>query len=160
MDSPIPEGFGIPDLMDLVDRLEVDKEGEPGAQRKVTRAIKFLCHSEEALRAVTDELHRRSLASQQFGRRAARALGQVAQLEVVGVKLRDIILRCIQTDFKRKEAILAQDETTFLNSVSLLCEVFEHLRLADGTVINVLAVRNQFLADSFSCKQKWRLCVL
>ena len=39
-----------------------------------------------------------------------------------------------------KEAILAQDEATFLNSVSLLCEVFEHLRLADGTVINVLAV--------------------
>ena len=71
-DSPIPEGFGIPDLMDLVDRLEVghrsgegaptfhmnhkmirvqvDKEGEAGAQRKVTRAIKFLCHSEESLR--------------------------------------------------------------------------------------------------------------
>merc|ERR1719384_2003689 len=85
-------------------------------------------------------MHRRSLSSQQFGRRAARALGQVAQLEVGGVKLRDIILRCIQTDFKRKEAILAQDEATFLNSVSLLCEVFEHLRLADGTVINVLAV--------------------
>merc|ERR1719384_805964 len=85
-------------------------------------------------------MHRRSLSSQQFGRRAARALGQVAQLEVGGVKLRDIILRCIQTDFKRKEAILAQDEATFLNSVSLLCEVFHHLRLADGTVINVLAV--------------------
>ena len=72
--------------------------------------------------------------------------------------MRDIILRCIQTDFKRehrtnqdrpkyfsslpgKGEILAQDEATFLNSVSLLCEVFEHLRLADGTVINVLAVR-------------------
>ena len=43
--------------------------------------------------------------------------------------------------FLGKEAILAQDEATFLNSVSLLYEVFEHLRLADGTVINVLAVR-------------------
>ena len=76
-DSPIPEGFAIPDLMDLVERLEVgnkkminmfriqevdglrsskthfaqvDKEGEPGSQRKVTRAIKFLCNSEESLR--------------------------------------------------------------------------------------------------------------
>ena len=75
-DSPIPEGFAIPDLMDLVDRLEVgnkkkmskfrikvdglrsskthfaqvDKESEPGSQRKVTRAIKFLCNSEESLR--------------------------------------------------------------------------------------------------------------
>ena len=39
-----------------------------------------------------------------------------------------------------KEEILAQNETKFLNSVNLLCEVFEHMRLADGTVINVLAV--------------------
>ena len=35
---------------------------------------------------------------------------------------------------------MSQDEATFLNAVSLLCEVFEHMRLADGTVINVLAV--------------------
>ena len=39
-----------------------------------------------------------------------------------------------------KEEILAQNEQTFLNCVSLLCEVFEHMRLADGTVINVLSV--------------------
>ena len=36
--------------------------------------------------------------------------------------------------------MLSQNETTFLNSVNLLCEVFQHLRLADGTVMNVLAV--------------------
>ena len=35
---------------------------------------------------------------------------------------------------------MSKDEAQFLNCVSLLCEVFEHLRLADGTVINVLAV--------------------
>ena len=39
-----------------------------------------------------------------------------------------------------KEEIQANDEKTFLNSVNLLCEVFEQMRLADGTVINVLAV--------------------
>ena len=44
----------------------------------MTKMIKMVF----VFRAVTDELHRRSLASQQFGRRAARALGQVAQLEV------------------------------------------------------------------------------
>ena len=41
---------------------------------------------------------------------------------------------------KGKEEILAQNESMFLNSVNLLCEVFEQMRLADGTVINVLAV--------------------
>ena len=96
------------------------------------------------------------MQSEEFGRKAARAFGNVSQLEVAGVKLRDVVLRNIQTDFKSetahltshlltysvtgKEEILGQDEKTFLNSVSLLCEVFEQMRLADGTVINVLAV--------------------
>ena len=39
-----------------------------------------------------------------------------------------------------KEETLAQNESIFLNSVNLLCEVFHHMRLADGTVMNVLAV--------------------
>ena len=50
-----------------------------------------------------DEMHQRSLESEEFGRKAARAFGNVSQLEVMGVKLRDVVLRCIQTDFKSKE---------------------------------------------------------
>ena len=45
-----------------------------------------------------------------------------------------------QAPHSGKDEIQAKDEKTFLNSVSLLCEVFEQMRLADGTVINVLAV--------------------
>ena len=48
------------------------------------------------------ELHRNSLQSEQVGRKAARAFGNVSQLEVAGVKLRDVVLRNIQTDFKSK----------------------------------------------------------
>ena len=103
-------------------------------------------------------MHRLALGSEEAGRKAARAFGVVSQLEVGGTKLRDVVLRCIQTDFKRettyhiflsgnphlicagKDEILAEGEPGFLAAVSLLCEVFHHLRLADGTVINVLAV--------------------
>ena len=49
-----------------------------------------------------DQLHQRSLESEEFGRKAARAVGCVSQLEVSGVKLRDVLLRNIQTDFKRE----------------------------------------------------------
>ena len=60
---------------------------------------------------------------------------------MAGVKLRDVVLRNIQTDFKSKskqcilmtvanvdpisgkEEILSTDEAQFLNCVSLLCEV-------------------------------------
>ena len=51
-------------------------------------------------RSVIEELHRKSLESEEFGRKAARAFGNVSQLEVSGVKLRDVVLRNIQTDFK------------------------------------------------------------
>ena len=45
-------------------------------------------------------MHMKSLDNEDFGRKAARAFGNVSQLEVMGVKLRDVVLRCIQTDFK------------------------------------------------------------
>ena len=52
-----------------------------------------------------EELHRHSLESEEFGRKAARAFGNVSQLEVAGVKLRDVVLRNIQTDFKSKNTL-------------------------------------------------------
>lgn len=52
------------------------------------------------LRSVLEQLHQKSLESEEFGRKAARAFGHVSQLEVSGVKLRDVVLRNIQTDFK------------------------------------------------------------
>ena len=56
-------------------------------------------------RSVVEELHRNSLESEEFGRKAARAFGNVSQLEVAGVKLRDVVLRNIQTDFKSKKTL-------------------------------------------------------
>ena len=47
-------------------------------------------------------MHQKSLENEEFGRKSARAFGNVSQLEVMGVKLRDVVLRCIQTDFKSK----------------------------------------------------------
>jgi hypothetical protein len=38
-----------------------------------------------------------------------------------------------------RQDIREEDELLYLRVVSLLCEVFHHLRLADGTVINVLS---------------------
>ena len=61
-DSPIPEGFSLADLVELVERMEVEREVEAVEQRRLTRAIKALASSEESLRAVIDQLHRSSLA--------------------------------------------------------------------------------------------------
>ena len=64
--------------------------------------VKFFNQRNVGCRSVIEELHKKSLESEEFGRKAARAFGSVSQLEVAGVKLRDVVLRNIQTDFKSK----------------------------------------------------------
>ena len=51
---------------------------------------------------MVESLHSESLEKTEFGQKAARAFGNVSQLEVAGVKLRDVVLRHVQTDFKSK----------------------------------------------------------
>ena len=53
-------------------------------------------------RSVIEDLHKKSLESEEFGQKAARAFGHVSQLDVSGVKLRDVVLRNVQTDFKSR----------------------------------------------------------
>ena len=51
-DSPIPDTFATGDLIDLVDRLDIDKLDDKKTDQvwKVTRCIKHLCNTEESLR--------------------------------------------------------------------------------------------------------------
>lgn len=51
-DSPVPDTFSTADLLDLVDRLSLDKVEDTKSEqaRKVTKCIKHLCCSDEALR--------------------------------------------------------------------------------------------------------------
>jgi len=131
-DSPIPPAFNTDDLLQLL-----ESGTEP---RKITRCIKHLCNSEQTLRQNVDEIHRMAKIDKTFGKNAAKAFSAVSQLEVVGVKFRDVVLRCIQTDFKHRADLKAEGEEKYLLAVNLLCEVFHNMRLADGTVINILSV--------------------
>jgi len=141
-ESPIPDTFHPSDLLELINNLTIEKAEDKKSDevRRITKGIKFLCYNEDSLKFLVSEVHKKSLEDDEFGRKAARAFGNVSQFEVSGIKLRDILLRNIQTDFKNKDETNIQSEQTFLNSVSLLCEVFQHVRLTDGTVINVLSV--------------------
>lgn len=50
--SPIPDSFGISDLVEMVGSLDIDKleDKKTDHVRKVSRCIKHLCNSDEALR--------------------------------------------------------------------------------------------------------------
>ena len=51
-ESPIPDTFTLPDLIELIDRVDIEKAEEKKTEAvwKITKCIKHLCSSEETLR--------------------------------------------------------------------------------------------------------------
>ena len=51
-DSPIPDTFTLPDLIHLIDKVDIEKAEDKKAEGvwRITKSIKHLCSSEESLR--------------------------------------------------------------------------------------------------------------
>ena len=51
-DSPIPDTFTLPDLIDLIDKVDIEKAEDKKTEAvwRITKCIKHLCCSEETLR--------------------------------------------------------------------------------------------------------------
>ena len=51
-ESPIPDTFTLPDLIELIDRVDIEKAEEKKTEAvwRITKCIKHLCSSEETLR--------------------------------------------------------------------------------------------------------------
>jgi len=129
-------------LIDLMEQLNIDTPDESKIVivKRITRTIYDLCHSADSLSSLVSQLHAKSLEKELFARKAACVLGSVSQLEVSGVKLRDVLLRSIQSDFKNREDMKNNCPDRLYKAVSLLCEIFKEVKLEDGAIISVLCV--------------------
>jgi len=129
-------------LIDLMEQLNIDTPDESKIVivKRITRTIYDLCHSADSLSSLVTQLHAKSLEKELFARKAACVLGSVSQLEVSGVKLRDVLLRSIQSDFKNREDMKNNCPDRLYKAVSLLCEIFKEVKLEDGAIISVLCV--------------------
>lgn len=129
-------------LIDLMDQLNIDTPDESKIVivKRITRTIYDLCHSPDSLNSLVSQLHAKSLEKELFGRKAACVLGSVSQLEVSGVKMRDVLLRSIQSDFKKREEMRNNCPDKLYKAVNLLCEIFKEVKLEDGAIISVLCV--------------------
>ena len=56
-DSPIPDAFNTADLIELVEKLDIEKAEDKKTEqvRRITKCMKFLCNSEESLKYVNIE---------------------------------------------------------------------------------------------------------
>ncbi|PSN32661.1 hypothetical protein C0J52_12292 [Blattella germanica] len=107
--------------------------------RGVEELMKGQCLTEESLRSVVQRLHDRSLEDRQFGMKAAAAYATVSQLEVAGIKLRNVLLQAVQKDYENRAHLQTSSNSKFLNAIALLGEIFHRVRLPDGSPIQVLA---------------------
>ncbi len=82
----------------------------------------------------------RSLESPQFASKTAFLFGCLSQMEVEGVKCRNIFLRRIQEGFASASPSSKDYRSERRNLIVLLCQVFRRVRVADGTTIKALAV--------------------
>ena len=53
-DSPIPDAFNTSDLIELVDKLDIEKAEDKKTEqvRRITKCMKYLCNSEDSLKYV------------------------------------------------------------------------------------------------------------
>ena len=56
-DSPIPDTFTLTDLIELIDKVDIEKAEDKKTEAvwRITKCIKHLCSSEETLRSVLGE---------------------------------------------------------------------------------------------------------
>ncbi|TRY68298.1 hypothetical protein TCAL_07199 [Tigriopus californicus] len=98
--------------------------------------VRETCQTVKHLTDMMYVLHSQALESETFGFQVAFLFGSLSQLELEGVKCRNIFLRKIQDDFSRLPDL---EISTKLNLVTLLCQVFRRVRVADGTTIDALS---------------------
>ena len=91
-----------------------------------------------------NEVHDCALSSEPACVGASHLFRSLSQLEVDGLKCRNVFLKRIQADFEARASLKAQSRDKYLNLVTLLCQVFRRVRVADGkTTTKVLLLRGK-----------------
>ncbi|XP_037093022.1 CBP80/20-dependent translation initiation factor-like isoform X2 [Pollicipes pollicipes] len=110
------------------------------------------------LLATLRELHERALACRAVGARLAAAAGRLQREAPDGSHLRNLrthMLNFVQSNYKRRHDDRLMSPARFAGAGGLLCEVFRHVRLADGAVVLVLVTPIlEYLTALLHCRQE------
>ena len=83
-------------------------------------------------------IHNHSLESESSAQRSAILFCSLSQLEIDQVKCRNTFLKKIQIDYDNRKQLQGHNQQSYLNLVTLLCQVFRRVRVADGSTIAAL----------------------
>ena len=83
--------------------------------KEVAIKIKELCKDASLMTEMMNQLHESSVASETLGCQTAVVFGCLSQLEVEGVKCRNVFLRRIQQDFASKTKAQDEDDDADIN---------------------------------------------
>merc|ERR1711894_117486 len=93
---------------------------------------KKLGTSKENLDKIVKVIYDRCYCEWRFARAAATLCSNLEGLQVEDVKFRSVVLRYVQTDYKRKDELRKESTSKFLGHAAFLCQMFGVVRVNDN----------------------------
>lgn len=108
---------------------------EESLDDKVDKLSSYICssdsagdHSASKITQVVDSLIQRSMKDSEFSPLAAKVANKLCSDETNGNTFRSALLKATQENYKNRESIRRQSVSEWMGLVSLICELFSHLR--------------------------------
>ncbi|XP_077993784.1 CBP80/20-dependent translation initiation factor-like [Glandiceps talaboti] len=133
-------GQSISTLEEITNRMkQVDMATVEEDATQVMNMVQNYADTGKQLQDVGDSLCRLALDNFSFGLEAAQLCNRLANIEVEGVKFRNIILKLLQAEFGRRENLKNDAINTWLGLVTFLVELFVVMRTQNGEILKALA---------------------
>ncbi|KAM7449718.1 hypothetical protein ABFA07_002387 [Porites harrisoni] len=108
---------------------------EESLDDKVDKLSSYICssdsagdHSASKITQVVDSLIQRSMKDSEFSPLAAKVANKLCSDETNGNTFRSALLKATQENYKNRESIRRKSVSEWMGLVSLICELFNHLR--------------------------------
>lgn len=108
---------------------------EESLDDKVDKLSSYICssdsagdHSTSKIKQVVDSLIQRSMKDSEFAPLAAKVANKLCSDETNGSTFRSALLKATQENYKNRESIRRNSVSEWMGLVSLICELFNHLR--------------------------------
>ncbi|XP_052236942.1 CBP80/20-dependent translation initiation factor-like isoform X2 [Dreissena polymorpha] len=91
-----------------------------------------------SIKKMAEIVYTKCVKDREFSKTGAFICDKLAAVENNGTKFRSSLLSLVQMDYKEKDRLRAESVSKFLNSFSLMCQIFGTMRTAGGEVFKPL----------------------
>ncbi|XP_052787676.1 CBP80/20-dependent translation initiation factor-like [Mya arenaria] len=126
----------LSEIQSLLDNLTLDISDED--LDKILELSDQVAEDQESIKRLSEMVYSKCVSDREFAKTGAFICDKLAALEINGTKFRSSLLSLVQADYKEKDNLRSQSTSKFLNSFSMMCQIFGTMRTAGGEVFKPL----------------------